>query len=177
MIFSPNSCNVIYHWAGSWNSILFKTEDFYVRYQIMISCKCWFSTISTQLHSILWIIEIFCWIIMLKFHHKITVSYNEVNNWCFNFMLISSPEHRVLSELLWSLTFRCCPSDVRSSVHNLLVNTLASTNINQSSLNFVKMYMTTRARMSSIMELIGPELSELSALELENLPYLTMFTL
>ena len=26
--------------------------------------------------------------------------------------------------------------------------------------------------MSSIMELIGPELSELSALELENLPYL-----
>ena len=31
--------------------------------------------------------------------------------------------------------------------------------------------------MSSIMELIGPELSDLSALELENLPYLTMFTL
>ena len=39
------------------------------------------------------------------------------------------------------------------------------------------MYMTTRARMSSIMEPIGPELSELSALEFENLPYLTMFTL
>ena len=39
------------------------------------------------------------------------------------------------------------------------------------------MYMTTRARMSSMMEVIGPELSELSALELENLPYLTMFTL
>ena len=31
--------------------------------------------------------------------------------------------------------------------------------------------------MSSIMELIGPELSELSALEYENLPYLTLFTL
>ena len=31
--------------------------------------------------------------------------------------------------------------------------------------------------MSSITELIGPELSELSALELENLPYLTMFIL
>ena len=29
------------------------------------------------------------------------------------------------------------------------------------------MYMTTRARMSSIMEAIGPELSELSALELK----------
>ena len=66
---------------------------------------------------------------------------------------------------------------VRPSVHNLLVNTLASTNINQSSPNLVKMYMTTRARMSSIMEPIGPELSELSALEFENLPYLTMFTL
>ena len=31
--------------------------------------------------------------------------------------------------------------------------------------------------MNLIMELIGPELSELSALELENLPYLTLFTL
>ena len=30
------------------------------------------------------------------------------------------------------------------------------------------MYMTIRSRMSSIMELIGPELSELSALEFEN---------
>ena len=39
------------------------------------------------------------------------------------------------------------------------------------------MYMTARARMSSVMELIGPELSELSALELENLPYLTIFIL
>ena len=37
--------------------------------------------------------------------------------------------------------------------------------------------MTIRSRMSSIMELILPELSELSALELENLPYLTLFTL
>ena len=39
------------------------------------------------------------------------------------------------------------------------------------------MYMTTRAGMSSLMELIGPELSELSALELENLPYLTVYSL
>ena len=69
------------------------------------------------------------------------------------------------------------PSDFRLSVHNLLVNTQASTNINQSSPNLVKMYMTTRARMSFIMELMGPELSELSSLEFENLPYLTMFTL
>ena len=39
------------------------------------------------------------------------------------------------------------------------------------------MCMTTRARMNFIMELIGPELSELSALELENLPYLTIYSL
>ena len=31
--------------------------------------------------------------------------------------------------------------------------------------------------MSSIMDLIGPELSKLSALELENLPYFTVYTL
>ena len=49
------------------------------------------------------------------------------------------------------------PSDL-PSVQNFLVKTLASTNINQSTQNLVKMYMTTRSRMSSIMELIGPEL-------------------
>ena len=32
---------------------------------------------------------------------------------------------------------------VRPSVHNFLVNTLASTNINQSAPNLVRMYMTT----------------------------------
>ena len=57
------------------------------------------------------------------------------------------------------------------------VYSLSSTNINQSSPNLVKVYMTIRSQMSSIMELIGPELFELSALELENLPYLTLFTL
>ena len=57
------------------------------------------------------------------------------------------------------------------------VYTLESTNINKSSPNLVKMYMTTRGWMSSIMELIGSELSELSALEFENLPYLALFTL
>ena len=57
-----------------------------------------------------------------------------------------------------------------------LVYTLASTNINQSTPNLVQMYMTIRARMSSIMERIGRGLSELSALEYENLPYLTLFT-
>ena len=53
------------------------------------------------------------------------------------------------------------------------VYTLSSTNMNQSASILVKMYMTIRSRMSSIMELIGPDLSAVSALELENLPYLT----
>ena len=57
------------------------------------------------------------------------------------------------------------------------VYTLASTNIDQSAPNLVKMYMTIRSRMRLIMDLIGPELSELSALELENLQYSTLFTL
>ena len=45
------------------------------------------------------------------------------------------------------------------------VHTLASPNINQSAPNLVKMYVTIRSRLSSIMDLIGPEVSELSALE------------
>ena len=45
------------------------------------------------------------------------------------------------------------------------VYTLASTNINQSAPNLVKMYVTIRSRMSSIMDLIGAELSELFALK------------
>ena len=57
------------------------------------------------------------------------------------------------------------------------VYTLASTNIDQSAPNLVKMYMTIRSRMNLIMDLIGSEVSELSALEFENLPYLTLFTL
>ena len=46
-------------------------------------------------------------------------------------------------------------------------------NINQSAPNLVKMYVIIRSRMSLIMDLIRPELYELSALEIENLPYLT----
>ena len=45
------------------------------------------------------------------------------------------------------------------------IYTLASTNINQSAPNLVKMYVTIRSQISSIMDLIGPELSELFALE------------
>ena len=45
------------------------------------------------------------------------------------------------------------------------VYTLASTNINKSAPTFVKMYVTIRSRMSLIMDLIAPELSELFALQ------------
>ena len=57
------------------------------------------------------------------------------------------------------------------------VYTLASTNIDQSTPKLVKMDMTIRLRMSLIMDFIKPESYELSALEFENLPYLTLFTL
>ena len=57
------------------------------------------------------------------------------------------------------------------------VYTPASTNIDQSTPNLVKMYMTIRSPMSLIMDLIRPELSELSTLELENFLCLTLFTL
>ena len=58
---------------------------------------------------------------------------------------------------------------------NMTVYTLSSTNINQSAPILVKMYVIIRSQMSSIMDPIGPELLELSALE--NLPYLTLSTL
>ena len=57
------------------------------------------------------------------------------------------------------------------------VYTLLSTNINQPAPSLVKLYVIIRSQMSWIKDLIGPELSELSALEFENSPYLTLFTL
>ena len=57
------------------------------------------------------------------------------------------------------------------------VYTPASTNIDQSAPNLVKMYMTIRSQMSSIMDVIRPELSELSTLKLEKFPNLTLLTL
>ena len=58
-----------------------------------------------------------------------------------------------------------------------IVYTLVSTNIDQSAPNLVKMCMTLRSRISLIMDIIGPQLSELSALEFKKLPLLTLFTL
>ena len=64
------------------------------------------------------------------------------------------PEH----PMLFTLEFgKIAESDI--------VYTLTSTNINQSLPNLVKMYVTIRFQMSLIMDLIGPELSELFALE------------
>ena len=57
----------------------------------------------------------------------------------------------------------------------MTVYTLASTNNNQSTPNLIKMYVIIRSQMSLIVDPIGFELSELSALELENLLYLTLF--
>ena len=45
-----------------------------------------------------------------------------------------------------------------------IVYTLASTNINQSAPNLVKIYVTIRSWMNSIIDLIRPELSELFAI-------------
>ena len=52
---------------------------------------------------------------------------------------------------------------------NLTVYNQASTNINQSAPNLVKMYVIIRSRMCSIMDLIGPELYELFAFEFEKI--------
>ena len=52
------------------------------------------------------------------------------------------------------------------------VYTLSSTNIDKSAPNLVKMYVIIRSRMILIMDQIGPELSELSALELKDLTYI-----
>ena len=64
--------------------------------------------------------------------------------------------------------------EFRKIAESDFVYTVASTNIDQSTPNLVKMYVTIRLRMSLIMDLIRPELFELSALELENFPYLTL---
>ena len=63
---------------------------------------------------------------------------------------------------------RECPElfvlEFRKITESDFVYTLASTNINQSAQNLVKMYVTIRSRMRLIMDLIGPE--ELFPLEL-----------
>ena len=57
--------------------------------------------------------------------------------------------------------------EFRKIAESDFVYTLASTNINQSAPSLVKMYVTIRSRMRLIMDLIGPELSELFPLNLK----------
>ena len=92
------------------------------------------------------------------------------------------PEHPELYALEfgkiaeYDFVYTLSSTNINQSEPNF-VYTLSSTNINQSEPNLVKMYLIIRSWMSSIMDLIRPELSELSALESENSPYLTLFTL
>ena len=55
--------------------------------------------------------------------------------------------------------------EFRKIAESDFVYTLASKNINQSAPNLVKMYVTIRSQMRLIMDLLGPELSELFPLE------------
>ena len=55
--------------------------------------------------------------------------------------------------------------EFRKMAESDFVYTIASTNINQSAPNLVRMYVTIRSRMRLIMDLFGPELSELFPLE------------
>ena len=90
-------------------------------------------------------------------------------------LVFSSPEHEVLRVSYCDHSLSVCrPSVVHS---HFLVYTLASTNINQSAPNLVKIYMTIRSGMSPIMDLIGPEDVELFALDLKKMLYFTLFTL
>ena len=67
--------------------------------------------------------------------------------------------------------------EIRKIAEFDFIYTIASANINQSAPNLVKMYLAKRSQMSVIMDLIRLQLFELSALELEKLPYWTLFTL
>ena len=69
------------------------------------------------------------------------------------------------------------PLNLKKIAEYDFVYSLSSSNIDQSAPNLVKMYVIIRSRMSLIMDVIGPELSELSALELENLPFHFVYTL
>ena len=57
-----------------------------------------------------------------------------------------------------------------------IVYTLASTNVNQSAPNLVKMYVTVRSLMSSSMDLIGPKCLSYLPLNLQKMLNLILFT-
>ena len=59
--------------------------------------------------------------------------------------------------------------EFRKMAESDFVYTLASTNINQSASNLVKMYVTIRSPMRLIMDLLRPEMSELFPHEFANI--------
>ena len=98
---------------------------------------------------------------------NLATKYMPIKSWMCLIMGQIKPEHPELLALEFG---KIAVSD--------FVYTLSSTNINQSAPNLVKIYVTVRSQVGSIMHLIRPELSVLSALELKKkLPYLTLFTL
>ena len=98
-----------------------------------------------------------------------------VPNFATIYMPIKSRMSSILGQIEWEHA-ELFAFEFGKIVESDFVYTLASTNIDQSTPNLVKMYVTIRLWMSSIMNLIRRELFELSALELENFPYLTLFT-
>ena len=67
--------------------------------------------------------------------------------------------------------------EFRKTTETDFVYTLASPNINQSAPNVVKMYVTITSCTSSIMDLIGADLSELFAHEFAKIVESDLFTL
>ena len=80
-----------------------------------------------------------------------------IRSWMSSIMGQNEPEHPELFALEFG---KIAESD--------FVNTLSSTNINQSTQNLVKMYMTVGFQMRSIIDLIRQELFRSYALELVN---------
>ena len=138
-------------------------------------------TIRSQMSSIMKLIgpelEIFPYLTLFTLYH-LQILTNQYQTWpqYKNYMPIRSQMSSIMGQIepehpkLFALEFRkIAESDCLHST--------SSTNIDLSAPNLVKMYVIIRSWMSLIMDLIGPEWSKLSALELENLPYLTLFTL
>ena len=87
-----------------------------------------------------------------------------------------------LENLPYLTLFTLASANIHRSIPNLAtifmpIRSRMSLIIGQSAPNYVKMYVIIRSHKSLIMDIIRLELSELAALELENLPYLTLFTL
>ena len=83
------------------------------------------------------------------------------------------PEHPELFVLEFG---KIAESDFVYTLASTNVYTLASTNNNQSAPNLVRMYVTIRSWMRSIMDLIGPEPSELFPLEFAKIAESDLFT-